>query len=410
MACRCRPPVAPLLLPIVLLGMPGGFAQAACNAQASLAASGRVEKERCLLQYGAPKLSLNGQHGVVADDSESLADPASRSHVGSSRSEKFGHTAIGLIESRMARLDSGATAASDIPKVPQALAQEHVGSDPHGGGAHGGGESHAPETEEVIPATIEAGPTEDGAVGQVEPVQLEPTATGNAAPKYSLMMEVHIPIRLRELHSGTYGPLPKLVKDLQEQMQAAAEVPASRLLVLDIRGEYMTLDLKQLELLAMNDSHVTSLLEHVPDPEMSPTEGALAEAFDCEAGNEMWESGWSQTKKAWCCRNEQVGCPKETIVDIEVLPGSSSAEPTPASIMTTWARQVADEQSTLRKGPLAPLFQSVTLVTQGSPAAPAEAVSAKVAEAPPEPEEKSSALAMATSLSSFCAAVFAFVL
>merc|ERR1712039_706017 len=96
--------------------------------------------------------------------------------------------------------------------------------------------------------------------------------------------------------------------------------------ILDVRGEYMTLNLKQIELLEHGDSHILALLDGAQEPEAeSESEEAPAgEAYDCKAGVSKWETGWSETKKAWCCRSERIGCPKETIVDIEVLPGTSA--------------------------------------------------------------------------------------
>merc|ERR1712060_203004 len=39
----------------------------------------------------------------------------------------------------------------------------------------------------------------------------------------------------------------------------------------------------------------------------SPTQPS--KPFDCMAGLTNWMTGWSVAKKAWCCKNEDRGCP-----------------------------------------------------------------------------------------------------
>merc|ERR1719343_1369898 len=37
--------------------------------------------------------------------------------------------------------------------------------------------------------------------------------------------------------------------------------------------------------------------------------------FDCEAGYSMWDLGWSEMKKKWCCAREEKGCSFDCKVD-----------------------------------------------------------------------------------------------
>merc|ERR1719203_1750056 len=46
-------------------------------------------------------------------------------------------------------------------------------------------------------------------------------------------------MRLRTLHRGALGPVPLFLERLRVQLCATADLPAPRLIVLDVRGEYM---------------------------------------------------------------------------------------------------------------------------------------------------------------------------
>jgi hypothetical protein len=41
-------------------------------------------------------------------------------------------------------------------------------------------------------------------------------------------------------------------------------------------------------------------------------EGTTSEPYDCAAGFGHWETGWSDSKKEWCCENKGIGCEGET--------------------------------------------------------------------------------------------------
>lgn len=368
-----------LLLPALLLIAPGVLAQAACDAHAPSAAGIRQERERCLLQHVASRLSPDGRPVHLAADRKPRNEAAHRSHFAS-----------GLLEIQHGPVEAGEPAAA-------------TGEDWEATGVLGELNGGNPEPQEdweadyIVDDQPPAGrlmepPSEAIAAepatrtsSAVLPTPVErhlATRPGNQASKsdalgkLSTLMEVHIPVRLRDLHRGREGPIPKFLRTLQQQLQVAAGVPLSRLVVLGVRGEYMNLNLQQIELLARNETRFAALLEGVPDPDLAPA--GPNEAFDCKFGMDRWATGWSQSKKAWCCKSERFGCPKETVVDVEVLPASTAGEPTPASVMARLARQVLDAQSSLRQGPLSSLFSSSTLMTQGvlvSPEAPEDAVS-----------------------------------
>lgn len=44
----------------------------------------------------------------------------------------------------------------------------------------------------------------------------------------------------------------------------------------------------------------------------SPPSSSTPNIFDCDAGYNNWEKGWSLSKKAWCCRHVHRGCPEGT--------------------------------------------------------------------------------------------------
>jgi len=173
-----------------------------------------------------------------------------------------------------------------------------------------------------------------------------------------------IPMRLRDLHRSSSGPIPDLIRLMQQQLQVAAGVPGGRLVILGVRGEYMNLNMQQLELFAQNATRFAALLEGVQDPYAASS--GVIEAYDCRQGVDNWEKGWSRSKKAWCCKEEELACPEETVIDIEVLPGSAASDPVPAKVLATIARQMADPQSTLRLGPLSSVLEAATLTSQGA--------------------------------------------
>mmetsp|Transcript_108936 Transcript_108936/g.347782 ORF Transcript_108936/g.347782 Transcript_108936/m.347782 type:complete len:1126 (-) Transcript_108936:303-3680(-) len=43
-------------------------------------------------------------------------------------------------------------------------------------------------------------------------------------------------------------------------------------------------------------------------PVATTTPCSSSEAYDCQAGLQRWQTGWSDSKKVWCCATYQVGC------------------------------------------------------------------------------------------------------
>jgi len=159
-------------------------------------------------------------------------------------------------------------------------------------------------------------------------------------PAWSLLAELHVPVRLRDLHTGPHGPVRKFVKTLGTELARAGQLPESRLVVLDVRGEHTNYSLKSLDLL----EHQLDLMEL-----------------------ELRSAGPVHQTNRLPSMPSGDGAEQETIVDIEVLPMEHPGEKTAAEVLKEWQKQLSDQKSHLRQGPLAAPLQHATLVRVGPP-------------------------------------------
>mmetsp|Transcript_75087 Transcript_75087/g.220018 ORF Transcript_75087/g.220018 Transcript_75087/m.220018 type:complete len:302 (+) Transcript_75087:122-1027(+) len=163
-------------------------------------------------------------------------------------------------------------------------------------------------------------------------------------PAWALLAELHVPMRLRDLHTGPYGPMRNFVDRLAQELSAAGPVSASRLVVLDVRGENKNFSLPSLDLLELNlldatpaGAHEThGPHRHGADP------GDVEDAVSQYSGKEQ-----------------------ETIVDIEILPMEHPGDLPPAQVFDAWQQQLADGHSLLRQGHVAKPMDGATLTRVG---------------------------------------------
>mmetsp|Transcript_115996 Transcript_115996/g.323060 ORF Transcript_115996/g.323060 Transcript_115996/m.323060 type:complete len:364 (+) Transcript_115996:160-1251(+) len=162
-----------------------------------------------------------------------------------------------------------------------------------------------------------------------------------ATSGWKMLVELHVPVRLRKLHTGPQGPIKKFLATLKQELASAGFMSPARLVILDVRGEnknfsFRALDLMELELLDM-------------DPLRLPQESA---------------EGLMQ-EEAVPLRNAKDK--KETIVDVEVLPTEDAGALPPGQLLSLWRSKLADAESTLRQGPLGAYLQGATLDRVGPP-------------------------------------------
>lgn len=295
----------------------------------------------------------------------------------------------------------------------RALELDSIGSsgEPGSHGAHKHAEAPAAAPQASTPGKADPVPKEEAvAKRDVRAAAADGQPSLDVDPFWALRVELHLPLRLRDIHTGLQGPVQDFLATVRKEFSAAASLPATRVVLLDVRGENTTLSM--LELSQMPPGRLLELFER-PDlirfdspsllqaaqpaeasdspegaPGESPKKGAgeveekigkeeaaeSATTFDCEAGFPNFERGWSSEKKAWCCKTKGKACPpppSETVVDFEVLPGISLQDPSPASALRAWQAQLTQEDSFLLQGPLAKLLKDATLVMGRLPKGPA---------------------------------------
>lgn len=203
-----------------------------------------------------------------------------------------------------------------------------------------------------------------------------------------LTLELRIPLRLQVLQAGPQGPVQRFLRTLHMELSRSARIPLARFVVLDVRGEHMQLDVQELEGLVVNESDLSSR----PDVELG--------SFNCSG------SIFSKAQQAWCCKTEDVGCPEQSLVDIEVLPAAAPAD-TPACTLAFMRWQLLNGRSSLRQGQLGQLLANASLRVSGLPR-PSPREEARGAQAVDEARsEKSSTITCSQTMTLFWAAAVA---
>jgi len=218
------------------------------------------------------------------------------------------------------------------------------------------GEEHA--RVKAANASVESdAPFEDAVPGSVPPevplaIKVQDTAKNGTetvlvGPAWNLLMELHVPMRLRDLHTGKYGPMKTFLDTLSKALVAAGPVSKSRLVMLDVRGENRNFSLHSLDLLELE----LGLISFPTDKETD--EGSQSErGSSTGSGSDSKETGSDS---------------RETVIDIEVLPMEHPGDAPPAELLAAWQAQLADRRSELRQGRLSAPLQGATLVRVGPP-------------------------------------------
>mmetsp|Transcript_73297 Transcript_73297/g.170016 ORF Transcript_73297/g.170016 Transcript_73297/m.170016 type:complete len:297 (+) Transcript_73297:164-1054(+) len=192
----------------------------------------------------------------------------------------------------------------------------------------------APKSDHTPKDEAKAASAEDTPASVPLAVTVQQTAMDGAVhvftgPTWKVLLELHVPVRLLQLHSGSLGPIKKFLSMLSQELCAAGPLSKSRLVMLDVRGENQNLTLNALELTAFN-------------------------LLVISANTQQSSRGTPQSLGA-----------KETIVDMEVLPMEHPEDLPALEVLSRWQAELADENSELRQGPLADVMQGATLVRVG---------------------------------------------
>lgn len=256
---------------------------------------------------------------------------------------------------------------------------------------------------------------------------LQPASYGSWA---GLRLELYLVPTLSAIHSSAYGPLPDFFEAARQTLSAAAAIPAGRVKLLSVRGEYVQFDMLQLrdsqivekgleqegsakktQSMLQAARHVTQPVldlwddHRAPDAELQivstgdhgPEHGAAhgpspaAEPAAEPAGHgspELEKAESAEPVPADAASTEAAAVPEvkqvpvstwraaippgfATIVDLEILPGWASSDPTPWSVFQLLQGEVANPYGDLGRGPLGALLRGAQLTAAGgSGAAP----------------------------------------
>lgn len=251
---------------------------------------------------------------------------------------------------------------------------------------------------------------------------LQPASYGSWA---GLRLELYLVPTLSAIHSSAYGPLPDFFEAARQSLSAAAAIPAGRVKLLSVRGEYVQFDMLQLRdsqivekgleqegsskkmqsmlqaarhvtqpVLDLWDDHsvldaelqIVSTGDHGPEHGAahgpSPAAGPAAEpAGHGSPEIEQADEPAEQAPADAASMEEAVGPEVKqvpvstwraaippgfaTIVDLEILPGWASNDPTPWSVFQLLQGEVASPYGDLGRGPLGALLRGAQLTAAG---------------------------------------------
>mmetsp|Transcript_70391 Transcript_70391/g.199580 ORF Transcript_70391/g.199580 Transcript_70391/m.199580 type:complete len:319 (+) Transcript_70391:76-1032(+) len=183
----------------------------------------------------------------------------------------------------------------------------------------------------------------------------------------ALRLELFLPLRLSAIHNGSHGPLPQFLNTLQVELCNVAVLPRQRLLLLGIRGELSSMDVAALQAEEREGQGlVASGRSQQHPPPGTGISGLVPE--------EEWLTNSEASSMRW---GLAFGEPtNDTIVDIEVMPGSLSGHPKPLEVYRVWKDQLHERGSKLLSGSLGAVLDGATLhigsaqlanATRGSP-------------------------------------------
>lgn len=168
----------------------------------------------------------------------------------------------------------------------------------------------------------------------------------NAIPGI-LRLELRLSQRLGDLHRGVHGPVPRFLGKLRAELCAAAGVATRRVVIIDIRGQNIKLNVPRTIDDAVDGVEVGG---SSPVPVVPPIRTAPAATARSQAAASSHPSHLQHSVQVLQPMRFQVR--EETVVDFEVLPGASEFEPTPGELFRLWSAQLLDAQSGLRQGQL----------------------------------------------------------
>lgn len=330
-------------------------------------------------------------------------------------------------------------AAASEPAEPGAAASEPaaVTEPASGGGAASeaaAAAANAPPTVRIVPPTRYTTGTD------YDPLQ--PASYGSWA---GLRLELYLVPTLSAIHSSAYGPLPNFFEAARQSLSAAAAIPAGRVKLLSVRGEYVQFDMLQLQdskiveagleqegssrkmqsmlqaarhvtqpVLDQWDDHRTPDAElqissagrhgpehgsaHGPAPAAEPSGhgapeevGQAAEPTPAEAESMQAEAAPEVKQVPVSTWRAAIPPGFATIVDLEILPGWASTDPTPWSVFQLLQGEVSNPYGDLGRGPLGALLRGAQLTAAGGSGA-----------APPRTEGATAARGMSSLVTAAC--------
>jgi len=191
----------------------------------------------------------------------------------------------------------------------------------------------------------------------------EAAAAASAQRVGVLRLELRLRLALNEIHAGPQGPLHRFLQSLRSELCAAAALPPERLSLLSVRGEYIRLDL-----LALRDAGaVEAALVAAEVKEGGVGASKLGKQLQDPALAHMHQDNMEDTHSDATTSRGGGGSPKLTIVDLEVLPGSHAADPTPDEVLSLWKDQLHERDSRLTTGSLSQLMKKADFVVAQEP-------------------------------------------
>jgi hypothetical protein len=153
-----------------------------------------------------------------------------------------------------------------------------------------------------------------------------------------LRFELQLPYELKELNRGRFGPAYKLLKALHHALCESVGIDEARVVMLDIRGEHM-----RLNLLGVNSGLIQRFFDNMEGQQADDSTGS-ASGVKSEGGALLQiVSSDSDTD--------------DTIIDFEVKDGSPSA----MDAFHAWQEQLRDVSSKLRQGPYGDLLEKALI-------------------------------------------------
>jgi len=245
--------------------------------------------------------------------------------------------------------------------------------------SHGLDENNHPAVQPGQPAQEVHGVAQPGAHGAAAGAH-GAAAGAHVASEESitaLRVELHMPTTIKDVQSSQQGPVSRFLLLINREFCKAANMRPARLSLLGIRGEYTNV------VTLMQDEAVVESLEISyrshgnSDPLTHMQEASLGgrEAHDPVSHDAPLESDPAQpeaqadaTETATEGGHEALGQDDhEVIVDFELLPGSTVADPNPKQLFAALTMALQDSGSTLMTGDLGTILHGASLLVGARP-------------------------------------------